>query len=184
MQQRDVVNNDDIGKSSADDMFAFSQIIAAGGNPMEVAQQMEKEQAAKKVEDKTVGGLSEDQAVAAFAEFMSGEGSTPEVPDPKKLQAQKEAAEKAAKAKSELKELATNDATSAFACLVDSQVIQEKAATYEGSGTQAEEEAAIAKHKILPSKALKQDPLLVVQQQSEAELRQANKQVEITDTAQ
>ena len=87
MQQRDVVNNDDIGKSSADDMFAFSQIIAAGGNPMEVAQQMEKEQAAKKVEDKTVGGLSEDQAVAAFAEFMSGEGSTPEVPDPKKLQA-------------------------------------------------------------------------------------------------
>ena len=37
MHQQDVVNNDDIGRSSADDMFAFSQIIAAGGNPMEVA---------------------------------------------------------------------------------------------------------------------------------------------------
>lgn len=150
---------------------------------MEVAQQMEKEQAAKKVEEKTVGGLSEDQAVAAFAEFMSGEGSTQVMPDPKKIAAERAAAEKAAKAKSELKELSTNDATSAFACLVDSQVIQEKAATYEGSGSQAEEEAAVAKGVAAP-KADKKDPLLVVQQQSEAELATANKQVEVTDTAQ
>ena len=28
---------DDIGKASADDMFAFSQIITAGQNPMAVA---------------------------------------------------------------------------------------------------------------------------------------------------
>ena len=75
MKRESVVGTDDIGKSSADDMFAFSQIVAAGGNPMEVAQQMEKEQAAKKVAETNVGGLSEDQAVAAFAEFMSGEGS-------------------------------------------------------------------------------------------------------------
>lgn len=150
---------------------------------MEVAQQMEKEQAAAKVQEKTVGGLSEDQAVAAFAEFMSGEGSTALVPDPRKIQAEKEAAEKAAKAKTELKELATNDATSAFACLVDSQVIQEKAATYEGSGSQAEQEAAVAKGVAAPTPE-KKDPLLAVQQQSEAELAKANKQVEVTDTAQ
>lgn len=52
---------------------------------MEVAQQMEKDQAATKAQEKTVGGLSEDQAVAAFAEFMSGEGSQPAVVDPAKL---------------------------------------------------------------------------------------------------
>lgn len=75
MKQRDVVGTDDIGKSSADDMFAFSQIVAAGGNPMEVASQIEKEQAAKQVAATAPGGLSEDQAMAAFAEFMSGEGS-------------------------------------------------------------------------------------------------------------
>lgn len=84
------------------------------------------------------------------------------MPDLKKMQAEKEAAEKTAKAKSELKELATNDATSAFACLVDSQVIQEKAATYEGSGTQAEEEAAVAKGAAALT-AAKKDPLLTVQ---------------------
>jgi len=43
VQKVDVVGTDDIGKSSADDMFAFSQIVAAGGNPMEVASQIEKE---------------------------------------------------------------------------------------------------------------------------------------------
>lgn len=48
VRQRDVVGNDDIGKSSADDMFAFSQIVASGGNPMEVAAQIEKDAAAKK----------------------------------------------------------------------------------------------------------------------------------------
>lgn len=60
--------------------------------------------------------------------------------------------------------------------------------TYEGSGTQAEEEAAaakaLAKGRIAAPKPEKQDPLLAVQQQSEAELRQANSAVEVTDTAQ
>jgi len=69
-----------------------------------------------------VSGLSEDQAVAAFAEFMSGEGST--AADPGKLLAEQQAAARTATANKELKDLSTNEATSAFACLVDSQVIQ------------------------------------------------------------
>jgi hypothetical protein len=63
-------------------------------------------------------------------------------------------------------------------------VIQQKAATYEGSGAQAEEEAAVAKHKRAPPKPATPDPLMAVQQQSEVELRQADKQVETTETAQ
>lgn len=39
--------------------------------------------------------------------------------DPAKIMAEKEAEAKRIKAKSELQELSTNDATSAFACLVD-----------------------------------------------------------------
>lgn len=52
---------------------------------MEVAAQIEKEAAAKKQEEKKIGGLSEDQAMAAFAEFVSGEGGDPTAVDPKKL---------------------------------------------------------------------------------------------------
>ena len=74
-------------------MFAFSQIVAAGGNPMEVAAQMEKEAAAKQKEEKKVGGLSEDQAMAAFAEFAAGDGTDPTAKDPKVVKAEKEAAE-------------------------------------------------------------------------------------------
>lgn len=48
---------------------------------------------------KAPGGLSEDQAMAAFAEFMSGEGSSPPTPpDPRKIAAERAAAEKKAKA--------------------------------------------------------------------------------------
>ena len=71
--------DDSIAQSSTDDMFAFSQIIAGGQNPMQVANQIEKE--AKKPVVKKIGGLDEDQAVAAYAEFMSS-GGTLEV-DPK-----------------------------------------------------------------------------------------------------
>lgn len=35
---------DSISKSNADDMFAFSQIIASGGNPLAVAAQIEKDE--------------------------------------------------------------------------------------------------------------------------------------------
>jgi hypothetical protein len=100
---------------------------------------------------------------------MSGDGAPLDLPDPKKIAAQRAAAEKAAAAKAELKDLQTNDATSAFACLVENQVIQEKATTYEGSGAQAEEEAAVAKHRAAPK--VKADPLLAVQKQSEEELQ-------------
>ena len=130
-----------------------------------------------------MSGLSEDQAVAAFAEFMSGEGST--TADPGKLLAEQQAAARTATANKELKDLSTNEATSAFACLVDSQVIQQKAATYEGSGKQAEEETARFKKRPGATAAVvKRDPLLAVQQQSEAELAQANQQIEVTETAQ
>lgn len=90
---------------------------------MEVAAQLEKEAAAKKQEEKKIGGLSEDQAMAAFAEFVSGDGTDQVTVDPRKIQAEKEAAAKAAAARSELKELSSNEATSAFASLVESQVI-------------------------------------------------------------
>lgn len=39
----DVVGTDDIGTASTDDMFAFSQIVSAGQNPMAVANQIEKD---------------------------------------------------------------------------------------------------------------------------------------------
>lgn len=58
--------------------------------------------------------------MAAFAEFVGGGGSDAAAIDPAKIKAEKEAAAKAAKAKAELAELSTNEATSAFACLVDS----------------------------------------------------------------
>lgn len=58
--------------------------------------------------------------MAAFAEFVSGDGADAAIPDPAKIKADKEAAAKTAKAKAELAELSTNEATSAFACLVDS----------------------------------------------------------------
>ena len=164
-------------------MFAFSQIVAAGGNPMEVAAQMEKEAAAKQKEEKKVGGLSEDQAMAAFAEFAAGDGTDPTAKDPKVVKAEKEAAAKAAAAKSELSALATNDATSAFASLVESQVTEQKASTYEGSGTQADQEAAVSKG-LAAAVPLAPDALAAVQKQSEAELTEANKQVERTDCAQ
>ena len=45
---------------------------------------MEAEIEKKKKEEKKAGGLEYDDAVAAYAEFMSGEGS--EVVDPKKAE--------------------------------------------------------------------------------------------------
>ena len=55
-------------------MFAFSQIIAEGENPTKVANQLDIENS--KVPKQV--GLSEDQAVAAFSEFISND----EVEDP------------------------------------------------------------------------------------------------------
>ena len=55
-------------------MFAFSQIIAEGENPTKIANQLDLENS-KRPKD---NGLSEDQAVAAFSEFISND----EVSDP------------------------------------------------------------------------------------------------------
>ena len=82
--QVDVVGKDDIGTASADDMFAFSQIITAGQNPMAVVAEMEKEQNKKPA---LPGGLDEDTAVAAFADFMANGGGVIDRPDPAKIAA-------------------------------------------------------------------------------------------------
>lgn len=119
-------------------MFAFSQIVAGGQNPLQVAAQMEKE--LKKPVVKKIGGLDEDTAVAAYAEFMSSGGSFEE--DPAKIAAEKAAKEKQKKAAEELKELEGNDSTSAFAALVTAQDIETKAAEFKGSGQDDEEEDA------------------------------------------
>lgn len=98
-------------------MFAFSQIIASGGNPLKVADQLEAEQ--KKNQPKApVNALDDDSSVAMFAQYMAtGEGA--ETVDPAKLAEAKRKAEEDKKAKEELKELQSNDATSAFAGLIE-----------------------------------------------------------------
>ena len=61
--------------------------------------------------------MAYDDAVAAYAEFMSGEGSEEVDPNIEKKKKEKEAADK--KAKAELESLQSNDATSAFAGLIE-----------------------------------------------------------------
>lgn len=56
--------SDGIGQASQDEMFAFSQIIAGGGKPMEVAAAMEKEQAIPK---KDPNILNDDAAMSMFS---------------------------------------------------------------------------------------------------------------------
>ena len=81
---------------------------------MQVASEMEKE--LKKPKQKTIAGIDEDTAVAAYAEFMSSGGTLEE--NPADIAAAKAKKEKEAKAAAELKELEGNDSTSAFAALV------------------------------------------------------------------
>jgi len=69
-------------------MFAFSQIIAEGANPTAIANQMEKEIKNQKHPDNS---LDEDASMAAFAEYMSGEGS--DGGDPVKVLAEKKRGE-------------------------------------------------------------------------------------------
>lgn len=94
LKKVDVVGTDDIGTASTDDMFAFSQIITAGANPMQVAAEMERE--AKKPPPKPV--LDDDQAMAAFSEFVSNGGGIIDKPDPAKIAAEKKKKEELAKA--------------------------------------------------------------------------------------
>ena len=63
---KDPDTSDSIGTSSADDMFAFSQIIASGGNPLQVAAQMEKDEIANRPKA-SLNALDDDSSVAVFA---------------------------------------------------------------------------------------------------------------------
>ena len=59
--------------------------------------------------------------MAAFSDFTAnGGGLIDDKPDPAKLAAEKKKKEEAAKAQAELKELSSNDATAAFAGLIES----------------------------------------------------------------
>ena len=107
---------------------------------MAVALQMEKE---IKKPPPAPGGLDEDQAMAAFSEFVSNGGGIIDKADPIKMAAKKKKKDDLAAAQNELKDLQSNDATAAFAGLVESQVIETKASTYEGSG-QLSAKAALA----------------------------------------
>lgn len=154
-------------------MFAFSQIIASGGNPLQVAAAMEKDNIANKPKP-AVNALDDDSSVAMFAQYMAtGEGA--ETIDPAKVAAAKKKAEEDKKANEELKELQSNDATSAFAGLIEAQNIESKAEKYEGSAPEEKDEdeekpkpkpkakkakkkAAPAKKKITPKKKISLKP--------------------------
>jgi hypothetical protein len=92
--------------------------------------------------------------------MATGEGA--ETIDPAKVAAAKKKAEEDKKANEELKELQSNDATSAFAGLIEAQNIESKAEKYEGSAPEEKDEdeekpkpkpkAKKAKKKAAPSK--------------------------------
>jgi hypothetical protein len=130
-------------------MFAFSQIIASGGNPLQVAAQMEKDNIANTPKAST-NALDDDSSVAVFAAYMAtGEGM--EQADPAKIAAAKKKAEDGKKAAAELAELQNNDATSAFAGLIEAQSIESKAEKYEGSAPE-EKDDDDEKPKVAPKK--------------------------------
>lgn len=143
-------------------MLAFSQISANDSNPNTVIGAMEEE--IKNAPKKENNGLGYDDAVAAYAEFMSGEGS--EAVDPAKLAAEKKKKEEAEEAKAQLASLQDNDATSAFAGLIEAQQAEEQAEKFKGSAPEdAEEEEApveekpkVVKKKAAPKKKAAKKP--------------------------
>ena len=57
-------------------MFAFSQIVASGGNPLQVASAIEKDEKEKELARPKPGSpLNDDQAMSAFAAYMAGDTS-------------------------------------------------------------------------------------------------------------
>ncbi len=52
-----LTDDDNISTASTDDMFAFSQIVAGGQNPLQVASLMEKEAKAKAAAQPRIAGL-------------------------------------------------------------------------------------------------------------------------------
>lgn len=112
--------NDDISSSNVDDMFAFSQVIAAGGNIKQTVAQIEKD------EEKRVAQEKKDKEISDWKYAM--ELQKPKIVIPK------EVLEKEKKAKSDLEALENNDATMALAALQTAQELEFKAEQMRGSG--------------------------------------------------
>jgi hypothetical protein len=95
--------NDDIATSNVDDMFAFSQVIAAGGNVKKTVEDLEKEEIQRQKDEQ------KQKEISAWKYAM-------ELQKPKKV-IPKEVLEREAKAKKELEAMENNDATMALAAL-------------------------------------------------------------------
>ena len=78
--------------------------------------------------------------MAMFSNYVSSGEDINAPVDPEILKAKKEKAEKDAKAAEELKDLQSNDATSAFAGLIESQSLESKAESYKGSAPEEKDE--------------------------------------------
>lgn len=95
--------NDDIASSNVEDMFAFSQVIAAGGNVKQTVAQIEKEETKRIADEKKAKEISDWK--------YAMELQKPKIVIPK------EELEKQQKAQKDLETLENNDATMALAAL-------------------------------------------------------------------
>jgi len=112
--------NDEISTSNVDDMFAFSQVIAAGGNVKQTVAEIEKEEVKRIADEKKAKEISDWKYAM-------------ELQKPKKV-IPKEVLEKQEKAQKELDNLENNDATMALAALQTAQELEFKAEQMRGSG--------------------------------------------------
>ena len=126
--QKELVEKDDIGQASNEDMYAFSQVIAAGGNVVKTVKSLEKENQKQILTEKQ----KRDQEM--LRSFMVSHIS-PE--DKAKMKAQEKAHKEAME---RLKELENNDATQALAALQAAQEVEVAAENMRGSGEDPEEE--------------------------------------------
>lgn len=126
--QKELVGKDEIGQASNEDMYAFSQVIAAGGNVVKTVKSLEKENQKQILTEKQ----KRDQEM--LRSFMVSHIS-PE--DKAKMKAQEKAHKEAME---RLKELENNDATQALAALQAAQEVEVAAENMRGSGEDPEEE--------------------------------------------
>ena len=112
--------NDEISTSNVDDMFAFSQVIAAGGNVKQTVAQIEKDEEKRLADEKKAKEISDWK--------YAMELQKPKIIVPK------EVIEKENKAKKDLEALENNDATMALAALQTAQELEFKAEQMRGSG--------------------------------------------------
>ena len=109
-------------------MFAFSEVVASGGNILKTVQHMEEEEIQRKKQQE------KEKEISAWKYAM-------EQLKPKKV-ISKEQLEKENKAKKELETLENNDATMALAALQTAQEIELKAEQMRGSGEDPVDEKA------------------------------------------